>query len=104
MRVVRHAGTKFRVAPIARHVAYLEREGVTRDCAPAQRFDAGSDRTDREAFAARCEDDRHHFRFIIPPADPGDMQELPAVTRELKADTQRALATSLHWVAADPWH
>src|SRR3546814_7242971 len=41
MRVVRHAGTKFRAAPIARHVAYLEREGVTRDGAPAQRFDAG---------------------------------------------------------------
>src|SRR3546814_8013781 len=27
MRVVRHAGTRFRAAPIARHVAYLEREG-----------------------------------------------------------------------------
>src|SRR3546814_15955674 len=68
MRVVRHAGTKLRAAPIARHVAYLEREGVTRDGAPAPMFDAGSDRAVREAFAARCEHDRHHFRFIISPA------------------------------------
>src|SRR3546814_4742798 len=75
MRVVRHAGTKFRAAPIARHVAYLEREGVTRDGAPAQMFDAGSDRADREAFAARCEDDRHHFRFIISPEDAGERSE-----------------------------
>src|SRR3546814_6739813 len=87
MRVVRHAGTKFRAAPIARHVAYLEREGVTRDGAPAQMFDAGSDRADREAFAARCEDDRHPFRFIISPEDAGDMQDLTAFTRELMADT-----------------
>src|SRR3546814_13621430 len=79
MRVVRHAGTNFRAAPIARHVAYLEREGVTRDGAPAQMFDAGSDRADREAFAARCEDDRPHFRFIISPEDAGEMQDRKSV-------------------------
>src|SRR3546814_21109884 len=89
--------TLFRSAPIARHVAYLEREGVTRDGAPAQMFDAGSDRADREAFAARCEDDRHHFRFIISPEDAGEMQDLRAFTRELMADAQRDLGTSLDW-------
>ena len=104
MRVVRHAGTKFRAAPIARHVAYLEREGVTCDGAPAQMFDAGADRADGEAFAARCEDDRHHFRFIVSPEDAGEMQDLRAFTRELMADAQRDLGTSLDWVAVDHWN
>ena len=104
MRVVRHAGTKFRAAPIARHVAYLEREGVTCDGAPAQMFDAGTDRVDGEAFAARCEDDRHHFRFIVSPEDAGEMQDLRAFTRELMTDAQRDLGTSLDWVAVDHWN
>jgi hypothetical protein len=35
-RIVRHAGAKFRSVPLARHIGYLEREGVTRDGAQAQ--------------------------------------------------------------------
>lgn len=104
MRVVRHSGTKFRAAPIARHVAYLEREGVTRDGAPAQMFDARGDAADGDAFAERCQDDRHHFRFIISPEDAGEMQDLRAFTRELMADAQRDLRTSLDWVAVDHWN
>src|SRR4051812_3552903 len=34
-RVVRHRGTKFRSAPLAKHVSYLKRDGVTRDGADA---------------------------------------------------------------------
>ncbi len=30
-RIVRHKGAQFRSAPLARHIAYLERDGVTRD-------------------------------------------------------------------------
>jgi hypothetical protein len=30
-RIVRHQGKRFRAAPLARHAAYLERDGVTRD-------------------------------------------------------------------------
>ena len=39
-RIVRHQGTKFRSAPLSKHVAYLKREGVTRDGADARMFDA----------------------------------------------------------------
>ena len=28
-------------------------------------FDATSDEADGDSFAERCEDDRHHFRFIV---------------------------------------
>jgi type IV secretory pathway VirD2 relaxase len=103
-RIVRHAGTKFRSAPLARHIAYLEREGVTHDGAKARMFDAGSETADAKAFTDRCEEDRHHFRFIVSPEDAGEMQDLRAYTRELIADAERDLGTSLDWVAVDHWN
>jgi hypothetical protein len=60
-RVVRHHGTRFRSAPMSKHMTYLKREGVTRDGADARMFDAASDAADERAFAERCKDDRHHF-------------------------------------------
>jgi len=57
-RVVRHHGTRFRSAPLPKHITYLKREGVTRDGADARMFDARSDAADEQAFAERCEDDR----------------------------------------------
>src|ERR1700730_12340456 len=102
-RVVRHRGARFRAAPLARHIAYLEREGVTRDGADARMFDANSDSADERAFAERCDDDRHHFRFIISPEDAGEMADLRTFTRELMADAERDLGTRLDWVAVDHW-
>ncbi|WP_341021167.1 relaxase/mobilization nuclease domain-containing protein [Brevundimonas diminuta] len=104
MRVVRHKGVKFTAAPLARHVAYLEREGVTRDGASTRMFDAAGDNADGDAFAERCKDDRHHFRFIVSPEDAGEMEDLRSFTRELMADAQRDLGTSLDWVAVDHWN
>ena len=41
-RIVRHRGGRFRSVPLSKHVAYLRREGVTRDGADARMFDATS--------------------------------------------------------------
>ena len=103
-RVVRHRGVRFRAAPLSRHIDYLGREGVTRDGAGARTFDAGSDAADKHAFAERCEDDRHHFRFIVSPEDAGEMADLRAFTRDLMADAERDLGTRLDWVAVDHWN
>ncbi len=103
-RVVRHRSTRFRSAPLARHIAYLERDGVTRDGSDAQVFDALSDKVDGDVFAARCEDDRHHFRFIISPEDASEMADLRAFTRELLEDMAADLDTRLDWVAVDHWN
>ncbi|MEA3388478.1 MAG: DUF3363 domain-containing protein [Pseudomonadota bacterium] len=103
-RVVRHTGARFRAAPLARHIAYLERDGVTRDGRDANMFDARSETADRDAFAERCEGDRHHFRFIVSPEDAGEMQDLRAFTRELLSDMTRDLGTELDWVAVDHWN
>jgi type IV secretory pathway VirD2 relaxase len=103
-RVVRHRGSSFRSAPLARHIAYLERDGVTRDGSDGRMFDARSDAADREAFAGRCEADRHHFRFIISPEDASEMADLRAFTRELMEDMARDLETRLDWVGVDHWN
>jgi type IV secretory pathway VirD2 relaxase len=103
-RIVRHHGARFRAAPLARHIAYLERDGVTRDGRDASLFDAGSERADGDAFAARCGDDRHHFRFIVSPEDATELSDLRAFTRELMDDAARDLGTRLDWVAVDHWN
>ncbi|MES2067807.1 MAG: DUF3363 domain-containing protein [Pseudomonadota bacterium] len=103
-RVVRHKGARFRAAPLGRHIAYLKRDGVTRDGRHAELFDARSDHADGDAFAERCADDRHHFRFIVSPEDAGDMADLRAFTRELMDDMARDLGTDLDWVAVDHWN
>ena len=103
-RVVRHHGTRFRSATMPKHMAYLKREGVTRDGADARMFDARSDAADERAFAERCEDDRHHFRFIISPEDAAELGDLRTFTRELMTDVARDLGTNLDWVAVDHWN
>jgi len=103
-RIVRHKGVRFRAAPLAKHAAYLERDGVTRDGRDASLFDAEGDAAERAAFAARCEDDRHHFRLIVSPEDAAEMQDLRRFTRELMADIARDLDTRLDWVAVDHWN
>jgi type IV secretory pathway VirD2 relaxase len=103
-RIVRHQGKRFRSAPLSKHVAYLKREGVTRDGADARMFDVKSDNADSKAFAERCEDDRHHFRFTVSPEDATEMADLRTFTRELMADAERDFDTKLDWVAVDHWN
>ena len=103
-RVVRHHGARFRSAPLSKHITYLKREGVTRDGAEARMFDATSDTVDERAFAERCKDDRHHFRFIISPEDAAELGDLRTFTRELMTDVARDLGTKLDWIAVDHWN
>jgi type IV secretory pathway VirD2 relaxase len=103
-RVVRHRGGRLRSAPLSKHVTYLKREGVTCDGAEARMFDATFDNADTKAFAERCEEDGHHFRFTVSPEDAGQMADLRAFTRELIVDAERDLGTKLDWVAVDHWN
>lgn len=100
-RVVR---MKFRGASLPTHLAYLGREGVTRDGKKAKFFAPGTEDADADVFAERCEDDRHHFRFIVSPDDALEMCNLRAFTRELVAQMETDLETRLDWVAVDHWN
>jgi type IV secretory pathway VirD2 relaxase len=100
-RVVRLSG---RNAPLATHLNYLRRDGVTRDGEKARLFGPGGDDTDAKGFAERCADDRHHFRFIVSPDEAIDMADLKAFTRDLAGQMEKDLGTGLDWVAVDHWN
>ncbi|MFG1388438.1 relaxase/mobilization nuclease domain-containing protein [Xanthobacter versatilis] len=100
-RVVRHAG---RGAPLATHLGYLRREGVTRDGEKARLFGPGTDDADQQAFAERCEDDRHHFRFIVSPDDALEISDLKTFAHDLVGQMEKDLGTKLDWVGADHWN
>ncbi|MBA8907761.1 relaxase/mobilization nuclease domain-containing protein [Aminobacter ciceronei] len=103
-RVARHQGRAFRSAPLSAHVSYLKREGVSRDGEKGVMFDANTDRADDLAFANRCKDDRHHFRFIVSPEDAAEMTDLKAFTRDLARQMEADLGTRLDWIAVDHWN
>ena len=103
-RVVRHQGNRFRSAPLASHLSYLKREGVTRDGENARLFGARGEDADGAAFATRCEKDRHHFRFIVSPEDASAMKDLHGFTQKLMKHAERDLGTKLDWVAVDHWN
>jgi len=100
-RVVRHSA---RAAPLAAHLSYLRRDGVTRDGEKARLFGPEGDNADARDFAARCEDDRHHFRFIVSPEDAVDMADLKDHARELMGQMEKDLGTKLDWVGVDHWN
>lgn len=100
-RVVRHGA---RSAPLGAHIDYLRRDGVTRDGEKARLFGPGTEDADGRAFAGRCGDDRHHFRFIVSPDDAPDMSDLRSFTRDLARQMEKDLGTDLDWVGVDHWN
>ncbi|QJU57134.1 DUF3363 domain-containing protein [Sphingomonas sp. AP4-R1] len=100
-RVVRLGG---RNAPLATHLSYLRRDGVTRDGEKARLFGPGGGDVDAKGFAERSADDRHHFRFIVSPDDAVEMSDLKAFTRDLAGQMEQDLGTRLDWAAVDHWN
>lgn len=91
-------------APLATHLKYLRREGVTRDGEKAKMFGPDADEADHDAFADLCKDDRHHFRFIVSPDDALELGGLKSFARDLMVDMERDLGTKLDWVGVDHWN
>ncbi|MEQ1515864.1 MAG: DUF3363 domain-containing protein [Usitatibacteraceae bacterium] len=100
-RVVRTSG---RGSPLATHLSYLRREGVTRDGEKAQLFGPDSDRVDPKDFAERCEGDRHHFRFILSPDDATELSDLKNFARDLVTQMEKDLDTKLDWAGVAHWN
>lgn len=88
----------------ARHLRYIERDGVGRNGEPGRAYGAETDEADLPDFMARSRDDRHQFRFIVSPEDAEQLDDLRAFTRDLMAQMERDLGTQLTWVAVDHWN
>jgi type IV secretory pathway VirD2 relaxase len=85
------------------HLRYVQRDGVTRDGAPGQLYDAASDRADGRAFVDRAEQakDVRQFRLIVSAEDGAEYDDLKPLTRRLMAQVEKDLGTKLDWVAVD---
>lgn len=89
---------------LAKHLRYIERDGVGRDGEPGQAYGPQTDVADLDAFKERCADDRHHFRFILSPEDGAELEDLRTYTRHLMGRVEADLGTGLDWVAVNHWN
>ena len=99
-RIVRHSAR----SSLGAHLKYLQRDGVTRDGENGKLFGAEGREIDGDLFAERCEDDRHHFRFIVSPKDATQMADLKSFTGDLMAQMEKDLGTKLDWAATNHWN
>jgi type IV secretory pathway VirD2 relaxase len=98
-RVIRLKGTGLKAA--AQHLRYIRRDGVTRDGAAGQLYDASADRADAKEFLSRSDGDRHQFRIIVSAEDGAEYDDLKPLTRRLMQQMEQDLGTKLDWVAVD---
>ncbi|MDX4956564.1 relaxase/mobilization nuclease domain-containing protein [Delftia acidovorans] len=89
---------------LAKHLRYVERDGVGRDGEPGRAYGPQTDNADLDAFKERCADDRHHFRFIVSPEDGTELEDLRTYTRHMMNRMEADLGTRLEWVAVDHWN
>lgn len=99
-RVVKLTGAKAADGAAA-HLRYLQRDGVTRAGERGRFYSTFSDDADGKAFLKRGAGDRHQFRFIVSPEDGASFDTLKSFTRELVANMEQDLGTTLDWVAVD---
>jgi type IV secretory pathway VirD2 relaxase len=86
------------------HLRYIQRDGVTPEGEPGRLYDASLDRADGKAFLARCEGDRHQFRFIVAAEDAAEYPDLKPFIRKLMTRMEEDLGTRLEWVAVDHYN
>lgn len=97
--VSRHAMGASRGEALARHVAYLGRQGAGRDGVRATFFDRSTDGSDPAATRA-WKDDRHHFRLIVSPEHGDRIPDLRGYVREVMARVTSDLGEpELDWIA-----
>jgi type IV secretory pathway VirD2 relaxase len=83
----------------ARHLRYIEREGVEKDGSPGKLYGPEGPAT-REVFEQPRVGERHQFRFIVSPEDACDL-DLTSYVRELMVRVERDLGRSIEWAAVN---
>jgi len=89
---------------VARHLRYIEREGVDRQGGTGRAYGPTTDDADTTTFEQRGREDRHQFRFIVSAEDAEQLDDLRTYTRHLMARMEADLGTRLDWVAVDHWN
>lgn len=100
-RVVRNRGTGGRKT-LARHVNYVERDGVDESGGRGQSFGRDGPLPERDVveFVESAQDDRHHFRIMVTPERGGELN-LRRYTQEVMTQVEADLGTEIRWLAVE---
>jgi type IV secretory pathway VirD2 relaxase len=83
----------------ARHLRYIERDGVEKDGSPGVLY-GPEGHAARETFERPRIGERHQFRFIVSPEDARDL-DLTDYVRELMKRVESDLGRSVEWAAVN---
>jgi Protein of unknown function (DUF3363) len=83
----------------ARHLAYLERDGVERDGSPGHLYGA-DEKFSADEFRERIPDEKRQFRFIVSPQD-GAQVDLTDFARQLMRHVEKDIGRRLIWGAVN---
>jgi hypothetical protein len=83
----------------ARHLAYLERDGVERDGSPGRLYGVDEE-FDADGFRAPLANEQRQFRFIVSPQD-GAQVDLTDFARELMCQVEKDIGRQLNWAAVN---
>jgi type IV secretory pathway VirD2 relaxase len=83
----------------ARHLRYIERDGVEKDGSPGVLY-GPEGRVARERFEEPRLREQHQFRFIVSPED-GAQLEMTGYVRELMRRMERDLGRPIEWAAVN---
>src|ERR1035437_5997213 len=82
------------------HVNYISRGEAGKDGERAVLFSAREEGADKNDFVARCEGDRHHWRFIISPENGHQIEDFQGYIRGIMGRVEEDLGTKLDWLSA----
>src|SRR5580704_11231399 len=83
----------------ARHLRYIERDGVEKDGSPGVLYGPEGPAA-RETFEQPRVGERHQFRFIVSPEDAHDL-DLTVYVRDLMKRVESDLGRSIEWAAVN---
>jgi hypothetical protein len=86
----------------ARHLAYLERDGVERDGSPGRLY-GPDDEFSADEFRERIPGEPRQFRFIVSPQD-GARVDLTEVARQLMCQVEKDTGRRLIWAAVNHYN
>lgn len=87
-------------ASLRDHLKYVSRNEAGKDGEKAVLFNAQEDGLDRKGFLELCQNDRHHWRFIISPENGHQIEDFHGYVRSVISLVEKDLETSLTWTAA----
>lgn len=87
-------------ASLRDHLKYISRPAAGKDGEKAVLFNEQEDGLERKPFLELCQNDRHHWRFIISPENGHQIEDFQGYVRNVMKLVEKDLKTSLTWTAA----